>query len=103
LLLNERWLTDVAEPHLRKDPVEVRIPALLAIVRQIAAPQAAAAATLADPGRVLPRLPEFRAVCRRVDPRGALPNRYVARVVGFDFPIRADAVTVGHASDNQFE
>lgn len=34
-----------------------------------------------------PRLAEFRAICRRHDPRGTLRNRFVARILGFD---RAD-------------
>lgn len=31
-----------------------------------------------------PRLPAFRAICRRHDPRGTFRNRYVASVLGFD-------------------
>ena len=31
-----------------------------------------------------PRLPEFRAICKRYDARGTFRNRYVTSVLGFD-------------------
>jgi len=31
-----------------------------------------------------PRLPDFRAICRRVDPRGVFQNDFTRRVLGFD-------------------
>jgi hypothetical protein len=36
-----------------------------------------------DIAEYYPRLAEFRAVCRRHDPRGTFRNRYVTRVLGF--------------------
>jgi hypothetical protein len=48
----------------------------------------------ADLARLYPRLPDFRALCQRYDARGALRNRYVASVLGFD---------VGRASDAKSE
>jgi xylitol oxidase len=48
----------------------------------------------ADLARLYPRLADFRALCQRYDARGALRNRYVASVLGFD---------VGRASDAKSE
>ena len=35
-------------------------------------------------GELYPRLPEFRAICRRVDPQGAFQNAFVSRVLGIE-------------------
>jgi FAD/FMN-containing dehydrogenase len=49
----------------------------------------------AEVEQLYPRLPEFRAICRRHDPRGAFRNPYVARVLGF---ARPDAAPVSPSS-----
>lgn len=47
----------------------------------------------ADIARLYPRLEEFRALCRAVDPAGVLRNGYTARVLGLP-PGRGSAATV---------
>jgi len=45
-----------------------------------------------------PRLDEFRAICRRVDPHGVFQNKFVTRVLGFEAPVDVLAMAAHSAA-----
>jgi FAD/FMN-containing dehydrogenase len=48
-----------------------------------------------EASELYPRLDQFRAICRSVDPQGVFQNAFVARVLGFDQPTAAEPCDAG--------